>query len=137
MNTTAQEQFPGPVEKWHSRACIPAAVLSFTSKTRWAHPKCLKPIPWANPCTLRTAGPCESPWVEPVPGSSLPTQQHTDLHLGPVSFTCRDAATLLHRQVTETCSQLKSPEFQGQNKQLWQLFSSCWIIPVLAFVGRH
>lgn len=137
MNTTTQEQFLGLVENWHGTACILTAALSFASKTRCSHPKCPKSLLWANPCILRTASPCESAWVKAVPGSTLPIQQYSDLHLGPVSFTSRDVASLLHRQMTDTCSQLKPSEFQGQNNKLWQPFSSCWIIPVLAFVSWH
>lgn len=137
MNTRAQEQVLGPVENWHGTVCTLTAALSFTSKTRWSHPKRLRSLLRANPCTLRTASPCESAWVKTVPRNTLPTQQYSELHLGPVSFTRRDAAGLLHRQTAETCSQLKPSEFQGQNNKPWQTFSSCWIIPVLAFVSWH
>jgi len=98
------------VENWHSTACVLAAALSFTSKTRWSCPKCPKSLLQANPCTLRTASPCEFTWVKAIPRSTLPVQQCSDQHLGPVSCTGRDAASLLHRQMTETCSQLKPSE---------------------------
>lgn len=45
---SAWEQFLGPVENWHSTACILTVALTFTSRTRWPSTKCLKSLQWAN-----------------------------------------------------------------------------------------